>query len=187
MQASQQPFAGLWHVDWRGMLIPTTGLAELFIRGTLMYFAVLLLLRLFRRNQGSLNTPDLLVLVMVADAAQNGMAGQYNSLTEGAILVGTIFFWNYVLDVMGFRLPWVRRILHPEPVLLVRNGRVHGRNLAAELLTQDDLMEQLREQGIERLAEVKQCCLEADGHISVIRAKQNGGDGGRPKPRETHH
>ena len=47
--------------------------------------------RIFRRDAGSLSVSDLLVVVLIADAAQNGMAGEYRSLTEGAIVVGTIF------------------------------------------------------------------------------------------------
>jgi uncharacterized membrane protein YcaP (DUF421 family) len=47
------------------------------------------------------------------------------------------------------------------------------------MLTMDDLLEQLREQGIESVAGVKRCFLEADGHLSVI--KQEADDGPRPR------
>jgi uncharacterized membrane protein YcaP (DUF421 family) len=60
-------------IDWRTMFVPTASLAELFLRGTIMYFFILGLMRVFRREAGSLSIPDLLVVVLVADAAQNGM------------------------------------------------------------------------------------------------------------------
>ncbi len=87
-------------IDWRALVVPTVGLAELFIRGSVMYLGMLILMRLLRRQKGALNTADLLVLIVIADAAQNGMASEYTSLTEGLFLVGTIFlcmvstFWR---------------------------------------------------------------------------------------------
>jgi uncharacterized membrane protein YcaP (DUF421 family) len=62
-------------------------------------------------------------------------------------------------------------MLNPPPLPLVRDGQVLRRNLRQEMLTLDELMEQLREQGVERLSEVRSCCLEGDGHLSVIRRK----------------
>ena len=116
-----------------------------------------------------MSTADLLVIVLVADAAQNAMAAEYKSITEGIVLVATIFAWNYALDWLGYRYRWVYRLLHPAPLLLVKDGRVQRRNLRSELLTLDDLREQLREQGIDDVGQVKRCYLEADGHLSVIR------------------
>jgi uncharacterized membrane protein YcaP (DUF421 family) len=113
---------------------------------------------------------DLLVVVLIADAAQNGMAGEYKSITEGAIVVATIFAWNYVLDWLAYRWRVVHWLLHPPALLLVRNGQILARNLRAELITRDDLLSQLREQGVEDVQKVKKCYLESDGRLSVIRA-----------------
>jgi uncharacterized membrane protein YcaP (DUF421 family) len=108
--------------------------------------------------------------VLIADAAQNGMAGEYKSITEGAIVVATIFAWNYVLDWLAYRWRVVHWLLHPPALLLVRNGQILARNLRAELITRDDLLSQLREQGVEDVQKVKKCYLESDGRLSVIRA-----------------
>jgi uncharacterized membrane protein YcaP (DUF421 family) len=70
-------------------------------------------------------------------------------------------------------------MLHPAPLLLVKEGLVQRRNLRSELLTLEDLREQLREQGIESVDQVKRCFLEADGHLSVI--KQEPEDGPRQR------
>ncbi len=159
----------LFSIDWHQMLVPSTGILELIIRGSVMYLFIFALLRLFRREQGSLNTADLLVLLLVADAAQNGMAGEYTSVPEGVVLVTTIIGWNYLLDWLGYHIPAIGRLLAPAPVSLVVNGRVRVDNLRSQMLSRDDLMRQLREQGIDRLSEVKRCAIESDGRISVIR------------------
>ena len=157
------------HLDWRELFVPTGSLVELIVRGSLMYLLILAGFRIFRRDAGSLSVSDLLVVVLIADAAQNGMAGEYKSITEGAIVVATIFAWNYLLDWLAFRFRFAYWLLHPPPLLLVRDGQIQYRNLRAELITKADLVEQLREQGVEDVGSVKKCFLESDGKMSVVR------------------
>ena len=156
-------------IDWRQLFVPSVNPWELVLRASAMYLLILAGFRVFRRDAGSLSVSDLLVVVLIADAAQNGMAGEYTSITEGAILIATIFGWNFALDWLAFRSKFAHWLLNPPPLLLVRDGRIHGRNLRAELITKDDLLEQLREQGIDDVEEVKACHLESDGKLSVIR------------------
>jgi uncharacterized membrane protein YcaP (DUF421 family) len=163
-------------IDWRGMFVPTVHPLELILRGSIIYLLILFGLRLFRREAGALSTADLLVIVLVADAAQNAMGSDYKSIPEGVILVATIFGWNWVLDWLAFRNRWFHRLLHPAPLPLVEDGRINRRNLRKEMLTRDDLDEQLREHGIENVTQVKKCYLEADGHLSVIRKDRNADD-----------
>jgi uncharacterized membrane protein YcaP (DUF421 family) len=159
-------------VDWHGLFVPSVSILELILRGSLMYLFVFVAMRLLRRESGALSTADLLVLVLVADAAQNAMASEYHSITEGTILVATIFGWNYALDWLAYRFHRVHRLLNPPPLLLIENGRLKMRNLRAEMLTEADLAMHLREQGVEEFAEVRRCYLEGDGHISVIKRSQ---------------
>src|SRR5262245_22411292 len=90
-------------LDWHRMFVPCAPLLEAVIRGACMYLALFGMLRLFRRQTGGFGPADLLVLLLIADAAQNGLAGDYHSITDGILLVGTIVFWEYVLDWAGFR------------------------------------------------------------------------------------
>ena len=169
-------------INWHELFVPTVNPLELVLRGSAMYLLILAAMRVLRREPGAISTPDLLVVVLIADAAQNAMANEYRSLTEGAILVATIFGWNYGLDWLGFRFKWVHKLLNPEPLPLIKNGRVQRRNLRSELLRESDLAEQLRQQGIEDFAEVKRAYLEPDGHMSVIRYTDDDED--RPPPKQ---
>lgn len=81
----------------------------------------------------------------------------------------TIFAWNYALDWLAYRSRFVYWLLHPPSLLLIRNGEIQFRNLRSQLITRQDLLEQLREQGVEGPARVKACFLESDGRMSVIR------------------
>ena len=74
-----------------------------------MYLFLFLLFRVVvRRRVGAIGMADILILVIIADAAQNAMSGEYKSVTEGAILVGTIIFWNVAIDWLNFRVPALR-------------------------------------------------------------------------------
>ena len=159
----------LGSIDWKEIFVPAGNPMELVIRASLMYLLILAGFRVFRRDAGSLSVSDLLVVVLIADAAQNGMAGEYRSVTEGAIVVGTIFAWNYALDWLAYRSRTVYWLLHPPSLLLIRDGQIQRRNLRSELITKEELLQQLREQGVENPIDVKKCYLEGDGRMSVIR------------------
>src|SRR5215218_7395486 len=141
----------LLSVDWQSMFVPTESVLEIIIRGTIMYLAMYFILRIFRRQAGTVGIADLLVIVVIADAAQNGMAGDSKSVTEAVLLIITIFFWNYLLDLLGYKYSFVQGILESEPLLLIKDGRLQHENMAKEMITEDELRAQLREQGIENI------------------------------------
>jgi uncharacterized membrane protein YcaP (DUF421 family) len=85
--------------EWSGMLVPQASPVEIIVRGTVMYLALFTLLRVvLRRQAAAMGVTDLLVVVLIADAAQNAMAGDYRSLPDGILLVAVIVFWSYALD-----------------------------------------------------------------------------------------
>ena len=156
-------------IDWKSVFVPSTNIAEIVLRGTIVYLFLFSLLRILRREAGAIGISDLLVVVLIADAAQNAMAGEYKSITEGAILVGTVVFWDYFLDRLGYHVPFMHRLLRPPPLLLIKDGRMLRRNMRQEMVTEEELMSQLRQEGVERVSDVKKCYLEGDGRVSVIR------------------
>ena len=156
-------------IEWRELFMPTGSLVEVVLRASLMYLLILAGFRVFRRDAGSLSVSDLLVVVLIADAAQNGMAGEYKSITEGVVIVATIFGWNFALDWLAYRSRFAYWLLHPPPLVLIARGRIQWRTLRSQFMTRDDLLQQLREQGVDDVSTVKRCCLESDGRLSVIR------------------
>ena len=163
-------------IDWQSMFVPTESITEIVIRGTIMYIGMFALLRIFRRQAGAVGIADLLVIVVIADAAQNGMAGNSKSITEAMVLISVIVLWDYIFDVLGYRSPLFARILAPKKLLLIKDGEMLPDNLSKELITEDELRSQLRQQGIDDISEVKECYLESNGHFSVLKRfarKQN--------------
>jgi uncharacterized membrane protein YcaP (DUF421 family) len=156
-------------IDWGHALLPSNRFLEIILRGTIVYFFIFFIFRFLRRGAGAIGISDLLVVVLIADAAQNAMSAEYTSVGDGLILVATIVIWDYVLDWLGFRVPIMSRILRPPAVLLIRNGRIQKRNLRRELISEDELIGELREQGVENIEDVKYSYMESDGHISVVK------------------
>lgn len=173
---------GFSEIDWRELFVPEHPLAEIFLRGTITYVLLFLILRfLLKRQSGVIGIADLLVVVLIADAAQNAMANEYKSVTEGALLVLTIVFWNYFLDWLGFTFPALQRLVRPAPLLLIKDGQMLFRNMRQEMITAEELNSQLRQQGIENCTEVKKAYIEGDGRISIIKRQP---DDAPNKPRE---
>jgi uncharacterized membrane protein YcaP (DUF421 family) len=157
-------------MDWQGMFAIEMPVAEIIVRASAIYWFLFLAFRfVLRRDVGAVGIADILLLVLVADGAQNAMAGGYKTVTEGLILVSTILGWNGLLDWASTKSKLVRRFVTPRPLVLVRNGRILRANLRHEMMTLDDLQSRLRLQGVERVADVKVARLEEDGQVSVIR------------------
>ncbi|HYC49448.1 MAG TPA: YetF domain-containing protein [Burkholderiales bacterium] len=159
-------------LDWQELFGLSVSPWELIIRGTAVYWFLVLVFRfILRRDAGSVGLADILFLVIIADAAQNAMAGEYKSITDGFVLLGTIIGWNLIIDRLSWRFAKVRQFFEPEEVMLIRDGRVFWRNLRKEHIAEAELMAKLREQGVQDVKEVKAAFFEPDGKISVIKKK----------------
>ena len=158
--------------DFASLLELSMNPLELVVRGTLIYWFLFLLFRLvLRRDVGSIAIADVLLLMLIADASQNAMSGGYETVSDGVILVGTIAGWNWLFDWLSFRFPMLRRLMAAKPLTLVVEGKLQRRNLRKEMISMDELLAALREQGIEKLDDVKLATMESDGEISVVRQK----------------
>lgn len=171
----------LFGVEWGELLIPTHSILEMIVRGTCGYLALFLILRFIMKRQSStIGIADILVIVVIADAAQNSFAKEYTSLTEGIVLVLTIVFWDTVLNWLSYRFRIFERLLASEPLPLIVRGKLHRRNMRREFITEDELRSHLRQEGLRDFHEVEMACLEANGEISVVKRDRD--DAGKHQP-----
>lgn len=159
-------------IQWDNIIKFSMSPLEIMIRGTLTYWFIFVLLRIAgRRDVGSLGIADLLVVVLIADAAQNAMAGEYKAVPDGMVLIATIVFWSVVIDRVAYAWPATRPFLQPPKLCLIKDGQLQKRAMRRESMTLEDLQSELRQKGVEDLAEVRRAYLEADGSVSVIKKK----------------
>ena len=156
-------------VDWGELFVPDKPLAQVMVRGTVIYIVIFFLVRVIPNRQvGGVGMNDLLLIVLIASAATNALAGDYKSITNGVVLVGTIIFWSYLFNWVGHRFPVFHRVFHPTPKPLIKDGEVQHDNMRRELITEEELMGKLRRRGITRVERVGEAHVEADGQVSVV-------------------
>lgn len=172
--------------DIGAALTPDVSIFETVVRGVVTYLSIFVMLRVLLRGRTSaVAVSDLLVLVLIADAAQNSMSAEYHSVTNGLVLVATIVLTSVVIDWLAYRVPSIQRFVHPERKPLVMDGRIIRKTLNEELMTEDELMTQLRLNGVEEPSEVKAAYLEGNGAVSVLKRSPGGESGKAPSSAAT--
>lgn len=145
---------------------------EIVLRGTVVYFVLLFLLRLSgKRTVGQFTPFDLLVLVLLGDAMQGSMIAGDQSLAGGVVLTVTLLGWNLLLGVATSRSQGVERLVEGRPEVLARNGHIYGEALDRSNVNFDDLQEAMRNAGCVAVADLRLAVLEKDGKISIVTRK----------------
>jgi uncharacterized membrane protein YcaP (DUF421 family) len=142
---------------------------DLVFRTIAIFFFIFFMTRIIgRRELGSLEPFDLILLVVIGDLVQQGVTQDDYSVTGAFIVVATIALLTVGISYVNFRVRPLRRVLEGEPVVLVENGRPIERNLRRERLTLAELAESARRHEVENLEDVRLAVLETNGEISVI-------------------
>ena len=161
--------------NWGDMYLSTTPVLEVVLRGTLLYLATVVMMRIVgQRESGGLTVTDLLVVILIGNAVGHSMSTDYLSIPEGLILVATLLFWSVVLDAAAYRFPRLGGLLKARPRPLIEDGEVNQRSLRREFLSRDELEAQLRLQGVKDVSQVRRAYLEPNGMISAF--KRDGDD-----------
>jgi len=160
-------------MDWKSIFSFDVPVFEIILRGSLIYISLFILLRVvLKRQAGSLGMTDLLLITLIADASQNAMAGEYRSVPSGIVLVCTIIFWSYAFDWLSYRSSWFNSLVEPRPLPLIKDGKLLRRNMRRELIREEEIMSQLRQQGLDEVEKVKEAFMEPDGHISIVQREE---------------
>ncbi len=138
-------------------------------RTLIVYLALLFGLRAAGKRQLGQMTPfDLVVILLIANAVQNAMVGPDTSVTGGLIAAGVLIVGNFALALARERVPLLRQAVEGSPTLLINDGQFVDQNLKREGLDVDDVLQALREHGIDNPADAKMAVLEVDGSISIV-------------------
>lgn len=142
---------------------------DIVLRSAVIYFAVVLGLRLLgKRHVAQLTILDLVLVLLISNGVQNAMVGSDVSLVGGVVSAATLLLLNFILSKIMYRLGTVGKILEGTPTLLIHNGVALMAHLQQEQITPGELESAIREHGIERISDVKIAVMEPDGVISVI-------------------
>jgi uncharacterized membrane protein YcaP (DUF421 family) len=152
----------IWHLD--------VSVAEKILRSILIYAFLIVALRVVgKRELGQANTLDLVVLLLVANAVQNGIIGNDVSVTGAFICAATLFLLNEALNRASYALPWFATALEGDPTTLIEDGKPIKKALRANSISLPELRSIARRQGFDDLGEVHTAILETNGVISMFK------------------
>ncbi|MDE2407006.1 MAG: DUF421 domain-containing protein [Xanthomonadaceae bacterium] len=144
------------------------------LRAVVVYVMVMVLMRLSgKRAVGQFTPFDLVLLILIGNAVQNGINGGDNSLSGAAVMATTLIVLNYVVALLIARNRRIEKWVEGVPVLLARDGQVFQQVLRRELVSDDDFAEALRMNGVGDVGEIGLAVLETNGHISVVLRKRD--------------
>ena len=135
-----------------------------------VYVVLLVIFRVAgKRTLNDMTTFDLVLVLIISEAVQQGMVGSDNSLTNAFLLVVTLVSMDILLSVLKHRFPGFGQALDGRPVVIVRDGELLERVAARERVDEEDVMSAARcLHGIEHMTQIKHAVLEAGGKISII-------------------
>jgi uncharacterized membrane protein YcaP (DUF421 family) len=142
---------------------------DIVLRGIVLFAFVSFVMRIVgRRELSSLGAIDLVLLIVLGDAIQQGLTQDDYSVTGAMIAVSTIAIMQVSVSYLGFRFRRLRPVLEGEPIVIVQDGRVIERNLRRDRITVDEVLEEARQQQIGSLDDVAWALLEPNGKMSFL-------------------
>ena len=143
---------------------------DIVIRAAVAYVFIIFLLRIIgRRELSTLAPSDLVLLVVMGDLIQNGVTQSDQSVTGVFLAVSTFAILTIAMSVLTFKSQRAQILIEGAPLILVEDGKPIEASMRHERLNLDDIAEEARSQGIERMDEIKWCVLETSGTMSFVK------------------
>lgn len=173
---------GLFYWEGASMWSLETPWSELVLRAVIVFVFCFIVLRIWgRKHLTELSPFDFLLLLILAESVESSLMGEEKSVVGGMLTFGTLVLLNTLLNKVSFRFKKVEKIVEGEPDVLIKDGKVDEALLKKIQITQQELHEALREQGVLSVDEVKRGTLETNGKISIIKKEE-----GKPLKRTFH-
>jgi uncharacterized membrane protein YcaP (DUF421 family) len=142
---------------------------DLAIRAVIVFCFIYLLTRIIgRRELSSLEPFDLILLIVIGDAVQQGLTQDDYSVTGALIVVGTFAVLQVLISFLSYRFRSLRPVLDGEPIIIVQDGKPIERNLKRERLTLEEVMVSARQQQVASMDDIAWAVLETSGKVSII-------------------
>jgi uncharacterized membrane protein YcaP (DUF421 family) len=160
---------------WHAIFSLPLPVGEKVLRALLIYGFLVVAFRLAgKRELGQSNTLDLAVLLLVANAVQNGVIGSDNTVTGAVIGAATLMAANTAVSRMAYLSPLLATVLEGSPTTLIENGKLRQSSLRHENISLPELRSIARRQGFPDLAAVHTAILETNGVVSMFREDEPG-------------
>ena len=137
-----------------------------------VYIFIIVAIRLFGKKElAQLSVVDLVFILLISNSVQNAMVGPDATLLGGLVAAATLFIVNYLLKYLQYRFPRFGKVVEGDAIMLVYQGKIIQSHMKKAKITEDELMEAVREHGLASFKEVDLAIMEVDGSISVLSDK----------------
>lgn len=151
---------------------------DIVVRASVIFFFIFMVLRaLGKRELAELTVFELVLVMVMGDLVQQGITQEDTSVVGATLAVSTIGVWIVLTSYVPFRWRRIRALFEGMPAVVVQDGNLLRDVMHAERLTEDEVLEAAREQGVGDLAEVRFGILEGDGRFTFIRFGGGGAEG----------
>ena len=134
-----------------------------------VYLFIIIAIRIFGKKElAQLSVVDLVFILLISNAVQNAMVGPDSTLSGGLVAASTLFLVNYALKYLQYRFPKLGKVVQGDATMLVYQGKILESHMKKAKITDDELMEAVREHGVMSIKDVDLAIMEVDGSISVL-------------------
>ena len=142
---------------------------SIVISSVAVYLFMIFAIRLFGKKELSqLSVIDLVFILLISNSVQNAMVGSNTTLWGGLVAASALFVVNFAMKRAIFRFPSLSKFIQGEAIMLVYKGNIKIDNMHRTRITHEELMEAVREHGVNSLSDVDLAILEVDGNISIL-------------------
>ena len=142
---------------------------KIALNSVAVYLFIIVAIRLFGKKElAQLTIIDLTFILLISNSVQNAMVGPDSTLTGGLVAATSLFVVNYLFKLLLYWFPGFSKIVQGSDLLLIYKVQINQNNLNKARITQNELLEAVREHGVSEIREVDLAVLETDGNISII-------------------
>ena len=144
-------------------------MAIIFVRTVILYFAILISMRIMGKRQlGEMEISEFIVAALIADLAATPLQDIGIPLLNGLVPIIIMFCFEIIIAGLNMRSIKLRKLTYGRPEIIIRNGRIIREAMQKNRFTLDELMQELRAQGLTDPAQVEYAVLETNGQLSII-------------------
>lgn len=151
----------------------------IFLRTVIIYLLLSAALRIMGKRQiGELEVSELITTLMLSELATGPIGSRDTPIAYAVIPIITLMTLEITNSIILLKLPALRHLVAPTPNILIRRGRIDRPEMARIRLSVEELISELRQQGITSVEEVDYAILERNGKMTVLPLSAKGKSSG---------
>ncbi len=142
---------------------------NLIFKTIFMYFFVIFVYRLMGKKEvGELSIVDLIVSILIAELIALSIENDKGGILMSVIPILVLVFVQMLISYITMKNDKIRNLIDGKPTVIIKNGKVNFTEMSKLRYSLDDLLTQLRLQGVKSIDKVKYAILENNGNLSVF-------------------